>query len=232
MMKAIVAIAFLIAVASAQFCVDLVQDDVACEGFRANWPAKVCQATQVNVTSSTYCDVESYYTTWVNVCPVQNAGNSSFCDGTGYYTYGLQYNTICGSAVALQACTVDADCVAAPVVETPVSDAPITVVLRCFECCTFCFDNDTCVTALEAGQYSNDTATCSPCPAVLPPQDTPIADSAPTASGPVADVPAADNQPSGSAPTGSTPRPVNRTPNSASSVAASATLIVAAALLL
>lgn len=217
MNKTIVAVVFLVAVASAQFCVDLVQDDTTCAaGTKTNWPAKVCNQEQVNITTSTYCDSDTGHTFWQTICPVQNTDTTSFCEGTGYYSYGFRFASLCGSG--LQSCTADTDCAAAPLAETP----PMTAVLACFECCTFCNHNDTCMMQLDAGLFSNDTATCSPCPAV-----TPQAVGAPVAT----NVPSV-NQPSGSAPT-STPT-VSKTPNSAVSVAVFSfvsAVIVAAVLL-
>eukprot|EP00029_Vermamoeba_vermiformis_P009565 TRINITY_DN480_c0_g1_i1.p1 TRINITY_DN480_c0_g1~~TRINITY_DN480_c0_g1_i1.p1 ORF type:complete len:219 (-),score=19.20 TRINITY_DN480_c0_g1_i1:58-714(-) len=217
MMKAIVAITFLITVTSAQFCVDLIQDDTTCAaGTKANWPTKVCNQEQVNMTTSTYCDSETGLNFWRTICPVQNNDDAAFCEGTGYYSYGFKFASLCGSG--LQTCTEDADCVAPPVY---IDNTPLTDIVPCFECCTFCNDNESCMMRLEAGLFSNDTATCSPCTTAAPQSDSPVDSNVPLA-----------NQPSGSAPT-TTLSPVSKTPNSSTSVAASvfATLIVAAVLM-
>ncbi len=229
MMKAIVALALLIAVASAQFCVSLERTDERCVGHQSNWPIKVCSNTEANVNSATYCDttdVTDPYTNWVDQCPLKNVDNATFCEGTGYDFAGL-LSTFCNANWI--GCSENVDCdtavPAVPVAEVPISDAPVaTPPPFCYECCLFCFESAECETMLEAVVpiYTNDTV-CSPCfaePVTPPTSDTQPESNVPQ-DGPVA------------VPSTVTPRasPITPRASSAASVVASASLIVAAALL-
>ncbi len=169
-MKAIIAIAFLFAVVSAQrFCVDYTQDDTTCTGLRSNWPTKVCNSLNATASSATFCDSTTYFGIWHNICPVKNVDNSSFCQGTGYLSAYTNYPAPC---LALQSCNTDSDCN-----PTPVPQAPVAQTLYCYDCCLFCFDDATCqnLVASQTG-YTNSTTcvTCKPAaPVAAPTTSTP-----------------------------------------------------------
>eukprot|EP00029_Vermamoeba_vermiformis_P011944 TRINITY_DN6747_c0_g1_i1.p1 TRINITY_DN6747_c0_g1~~TRINITY_DN6747_c0_g1_i1.p1 ORF type:complete len:205 (+),score=47.40 TRINITY_DN6747_c0_g1_i1:55-669(+) len=164
MMKVILSVALLVAFVSAQqFCVDLVVDDVSCEGFRANWPTKVCNTKQENSSSSAVCDAGqflSYYNIWADICPLKNSGNQTFCEGKGYLSAYNQWTNPC---YLLVGCTTDDDCnpVAPPTDNAPIATPP----LACYDCCLYCFDDATCQT--KNTTFTKD-ANCTPCKPVEP----------------------------------------------------------------
>lgn len=217
-MKAILAIALFVAVTSAQYCVFLEVNDETCEGHRTNWPTKVCSTVEgTNVSSALFCDTPALYTAWTGLCPLQNSGNASFCEGTGY---ALAYTALSAPCLALVGCTIDDDCATEVAPATPVAEPA----LLCFDCCLFCFENATCTEKVGNNDTYTDSEVCTPCAPPVAPVAEPVA---PVAE-PQTETPTAG--PTATPTTTTTPRSTPRA-SSAATVVASASLIVAAALL-
>jgi hypothetical protein len=218
-MKAILAIALFVAVASAQYCVFLEVNDETCEGHRTNWPTKVCSSTEgTNVSSAASCDLPALYTAWADFCPLKNTGNDSFCEGTGYAT---GYTTLSAPCLALLGCTVDEDCDTEAAPATPVAEPA----LLCFDCCLFCFENATCIEKVGNNDTYTDSEVCTPCAPPVAPVAEPVA---PVAE-PQTETPTA--APTTTPTTTTTPRSTPRASSAAATIVASTYLIVAAALL-
>lgn len=219
-MKAILAIALFVAVVSAQvtqYCVHLDVNDVTCEGHRDNFPTKVCSTAQnSNYSSATACDATQFfnpYGLWQGLCPVKNVDNETFCMGTGYSSPYTLWSTPC---FALRGCAEDDDCNVVAEPQAPVAPPP----LACFDCCLFCFDNDTCVEKVASNDTYTDAALCTPCAPAEP-----VA--APVAGEPQSGAPSAPTSTTPSA----VPRATPRAAGAASIVASASVLIVAAAAL-
>jgi len=223
MMKAIVALAFFIAVAFAQHCVFLEKTDARCGGHQALWPIKVCNNQTANVTSSTACDADIDYTNWAAACPLKNIDNATFCEGNGFQFPGVP-SFFCNAEWV--GCSNDTDCETVVAPTAPVSDAPTALPHPfCYECCLFCFNETECEQKIaEAIPFYTNSTTCTPCfpEPVASPQNSGSEPSAtsPDSTGPVA------------TPSKLTPRPSTPRTSSAAYVVASASLIVAATLLI
>lgn len=149
------------------YCVDLEVNDITCEGYRTNWPTKVCSFTDATFPSASYCDSAANgfprYRFWSDFCPLKNTGNASFCEGKGYAFAHIVYPYPCFGLVG---CSSNSDCnfESAPAPVAPVAPPP----LMCYDCCTFCFEDSLCQEKVAYGSVFTNSTICTDCKAIAP----------------------------------------------------------------
>lgn len=160
-MRVLIAVLFLtVAIASAQEmqCTPLFIDDVTCEGFRGNFPQKVCSFRNGNMpTSSMFCDLKHVFKVWLHICPLRNVNDTQmFCEGRGFVGPDDLHSLPC---FGLNGCETDEEC---NIGVSPAVPAP-KFKKYCASCCHRCFGEEMCEDkVLDLPWYTNSTD-CSPC---------------------------------------------------------------------
>ena len=147
-----------VAARGTMMCTHLLIDDVVCEGYRGNFPIKVCAFRGGNMpTSSMFCDLPHVFQVWKNICPLRNLNDTKmFCEGTGFVGPDALHTLPC---LGLNECQTHEECNAGM---SPASPAP-KFTKYCAHCCHRCFDDERCEQkVLDLPWYTNSTD-CIPC---------------------------------------------------------------------